>query len=224
MIQPPEAIPAFRAGLKDAQAENRLLASAGLLKAAELRPEIVADLVEALRDPEVQVRANAARALGRIRPLTGSAIEPLVECAANADDGLRLNAALALRLAPPGVASAVFQQLLHDANPRLRLIATGWILDADPSNTEATVVLINALADPAARVRKAALELIATLGPRGAVFLDAVRQRTAVEVEPAVSDLLAELVETLEHPIAGGQQPSSDPIDVANEEQRPARE
>ena len=58
MIQPPEIGPALAAGLKDASGEMRKVASAGLIKAAEIPPEVVPELTDALIDPEVQVRAT----------------------------------------------------------------------------------------------------------------------------------------------------------------------
>jgi HEAT repeat protein len=186
------------------------------MNASSIPEEVIPALVEALRDPEIQVRANAARVLGRLDSLPGSAIEPLIECAAGPEDGLRLNAALALRLAPPSAASPAFTQLLADSNPRIRLIATSCLLDADPTNSQATAVLLAALADPATRFRNAALELIATLGPRGAVFLDPLHQRAAVELEPAVSDYLTQLIDSLEHPLP------EDSTDATNEDRGPA--
>jgi HEAT repeat protein len=211
MIQPPEALLAFRAGLKDAQAENRMVASAGLLMAGEIPPDVIPEVVEALRDPEIQVQANAARVLGRLDHLPRSAIEPLIECAVGLDDGLRLNATLALRLAPPNAVSVVFHQLLTDSNQRIRLIATGYLLDADSTDVQAAAVLVTALADPATRFREAALELVETLGRRGAAFLETLHQRTAVEVDPLVIDLLAQLIENLEPPVAEDQEPASGP-------------
>ena len=66
MIQPPEGAEGFEAGLSDAAAEVRVVASAGWIKAASVPATIGPALVEALRDPEPQVRANAAHALARL--------------------------------------------------------------------------------------------------------------------------------------------------------------
>src|SRR5262249_53700867 len=66
MIQPPEGEAAFLLGLKDAQAEVRKVASAGLVKAPQLTAPVLPYLVEALRDPEAQVRSNAAHVMTRL--------------------------------------------------------------------------------------------------------------------------------------------------------------
>lgn len=65
MIQPPEAADAFSAGLHDAEAVVRKVASAGWQKADAIPESAVPALVEALHDPDLQVRANAAHAIGR---------------------------------------------------------------------------------------------------------------------------------------------------------------
>ena len=60
------------------------------------------------------------------------------------------------------------QRLVADPNSRVRLIAAGSLLSADASNAVAGAVLMEALGDPALRVREAALELVESLGASGA--------------------------------------------------------
>ena len=128
MIQPPEAAEGFEAGLSDAAAEVRVVASAGWIKAASVPPTAGPALVEALRDPEPQVRANAAYALARLEALPPAAVPVLRGSApgkGDPNDGLRLNAVLALRLAPPGEVADLMGHLLADPNVRVRLVAAG---------------------------------------------------------------------------------------------------
>lgn len=206
-IQPPEAAEAFLAGLKSGRPDIRKLAVAGLVKAAELPPSAFPDLVEALRDPEVQVRSNVARILSRLETLPAEAVPGLLECAADPNEGVRINAALALRKAPAGEAKAFFEQQLADPSPRLRLIAAGYLLDADPSNAPATEALAELLSDPSPRLRRSSLELVESLGERGAVVGGELRQRAAVEEDPELSDLLARLLEHL-GPSAADESPT----------------
>lgn len=209
-IQPPETAAALTAGLKDAVGEIRKVASGGWMKAARIPEEVIPALVEALHDPEVQVRANAAHALARLDSLPAEAVPHLIECTADPNDGLRMNAALALREAPPGAVGDVFGHLIEDANSRIRLIAAGFLLVQDPDHAQAASVVVAALADPALRLRKVALEVIASLDPRGAAFLDSLRQQCAREEEPEVREGLARLIERLESATVDEQKPVRD--------------
>ena len=164
-IQPPELATALAAGLKDACAEIRKVASGGWLKAVEPGEPAVAALVAALRDPEVRVRANVAGALARLAELPEAAVPGLLACAAEADEGLRLNAALALRSAAGAEVQEVFHQLLTEDNPRLQLLAAGFLLENDPADRQAAAVVVNVLAAPTFRLGKVALELLAALPP-----------------------------------------------------------
>jgi hypothetical protein len=65
---------------------------------------------------------------------------------------------------------------------------------------------VQALADPALRVRKAALELVESLGPGGAAFLEGLRQSDVLEEEADLRDALARLVERLGS-VAGAEPP-----------------
>ena len=64
------------------------------------------------------------------------------------------------------------QRLVADPNSRVRLIAAGSLLAAESGNTIAGAVLMEALEDPAPRVREAALELLESLGAGGAASSD----------------------------------------------------
>lgn len=198
MIQPPEIGPALAAGLKDASGEIRKFASAGLVKAATIPPEVVPGLTDALRDPEVQVRANAAHALARLDSLPAESVAPLIECASDPRDDLRMNAALALSQAPPARVGATFTQLIEDPNPRIRLIAASFLLSQDPGDATAAAVVTAALEDPTPRVRRAALDLIESVGSKGATWLDALRRQASREEEPGLRETLAGLIERLE--------------------------
>jgi HEAT repeat protein len=176
MIQSPEMVEAFTAGLTDGNGDIRKVASGGWIKAASIPEEAIPLLVVALRDPETQVRANAAHALGRLDSLPAGAIELLVGCTDDSSDGLRINAALALKKAPAGTARATMDRLVEDANLRIRLIAASCLLPEDPSNTKAGAVVVEALSDPSVRIRKAALDLVESLGPVGVAFLEALKK------------------------------------------------
>ena len=208
MIQPPETAQAFAAGLKDACGDIRRVASAGWMNAAAIPEEAIPALVEALRDPEVQVRANAAHALARLDALPAAAIPLLIECTADANDGLRMNAAMALKLAPAGAVVEVMQHLVADPNSRVRLIAASSLLAAEPGNTQAGAVLVEALGDPALRVREAALELVESLGTGGAAFLEVLKERDGLEEEAESRITLTRIIERLEY---RGTTPGQDP-------------
>ena len=152
MIQPPEGVEAFEAGLTDPTAEVRVIASAGWMKAAAVPATAGPALVEALRDPEAQVRANAAHALARLDELPSEAVPALRECASDPNDGIRLNAALALRLAPPAAVADLMDHLLDDPSVRVRLVAAGAVLGADSANARAAAVVLAAADDPSPRV------------------------------------------------------------------------
>jgi HEAT repeat protein len=199
MIQPPEILPAFAAGLKDVNGDIRKVASGGWMKAASIPEEIIPDLVVALRDPETQVRANAAHALARLDALPSEAIPLLVACTADPNDGLRINAALALKVVPPGASGEAMQRLLEDANVRIRLIAASSLLAGGPGDARAGAVLVEALSDPALRVRKAALDLVESLGTGGAAFLEALKERHGAEEEEELREVLAQLIERFEN-------------------------
>jgi HEAT repeat protein len=161
--------------------------------------EAIPALVEALRDPELQVRANAAHALARLDPWPATSFAPLIACTADAHDGLRMNAAMALRLAPAGTVGDAMQHLVADPNSRVRLVAAGFLLAAGLGGAEAGAVLVDALGDPAKRVRTAALELVESLGTGGTAFLEGLKQRDGLEGEADLRDALARLIERLEN-------------------------
>lgn len=195
MIQPAEAADAFSAGLHDAEAVVRKIASAGWRKADDIPESAVPALVEALHDPDLQVRANAAHAIGRMDPVPADAVPLLAECLGESDAGLRLNAALALQAATGRAAADALHPLLQDANPRLRLIAARRELAEDPADTAAAEVIAAAAADPSPNVRQAAEQLIDNLASDAVpTLLEVVRLRRAVQPE---GDELAELEDRL---------------------------
>ncbi|HEV3122199.1 MAG TPA: HEAT repeat domain-containing protein, partial [Isosphaeraceae bacterium] len=198
LIQPPETPEAFVAGLKDACGDIRKVASAGWMNASAISEEAIPALIEALRDPEVQVRANAAHALARLDPLPPDAVPLLIECTADANDGLRMNAALALKLAPASAVGEVMQHLVEDSNSRVRLIAASSLLSVEPGNAKAGAVLLEALEDPAPRVRKAALRLVESLGTDESALVAGLKKRAALENDPAGQADSIDLVEGLE--------------------------
>jgi HEAT repeat protein len=210
LIQPPETAEAFAAGLKDACGDIRVVASAGWMKAAAIPEEAVPTLVEALRDPETQVRANAAHALGRLDDLPAAAVTLLIGCTADSYDGLRMNAAVALKRAPAGAVVEVMLHLVTDPNPRVRLIAAGTLLSAEPDNARARAVVVEALGDPVLRVRKATLELVESLGPGGSGFLDVLKDREGLEGESEFRITLTRVIERLEK--LAGPEPQPQPV------------
>jgi len=134
ILQPDEALPAFVGGLRDADAEVRKMAAAGLQKAGRVPDDGLDTVVEALRDPDIRVRTTVAMVLGRFDPMPASAIPGLSENAADADDGLRLAVAVALRAAGPAAPAAVLEGLLRDATLRVRLAAASALLADDPDH------------------------------------------------------------------------------------------
>ncbi len=195
MIQPPEAAAAFAVGLQDASGDVRRIASAGWMRATAIPEEVIPALIQALSDPESQVRANVAHALSRLDSIPPESIPRLVECAADPSDGLRISAALALKLAPPGDVRAIMEHLVADPNLRVRLLAAGSLLAADPGNSKAAAVVVEALGDPALRLRKAALQLVDSFGENGRAFAEAVRQRQDLEEDAELRQIVARLIE-----------------------------
>jgi hypothetical protein len=139
--------------------------------------------------------------------LPEGAVAGLTECVADPDDAVRVCAARALRRAPPEVAEATFARLLDDPNPRIGLLAAGYLLGAAPGHPEATAVVADALREGPAGVCRAAVELVASLGEQGAAFLDALRDRAAAEPDPGLSDRMGEVIEQLERGAAEGKAP-----------------
>ena len=173
LVQPPQAAGAFAAGLRDPDPKIRVLASAGLMKVAELPEDAVPAVVEALRDPDDQVRANAAHVLGRLDPVPAEAVPDLVENTARAHDGLRVNAATALRRAADPSARDALHRLLADPNPRVRLVAAGSLATPltpptnggpAPLDPEVRAVLAGLLRDPGPRIQSITGEVVRSLG------------------------------------------------------------
>ncbi len=107
-----------------------------------------------------------------------------------------MNAAMALRLAPAGAVLDVMQRLIADPNSRVRLIAAGSLLTAESGNNQAGVVLLEALEDPALRVREAAIELLASLGTECAAFIEGLRGRDGPPAGPGMAPSSGEPLQT----------------------------
>jgi len=89
------------------------------------------------------------------------------------------------------------RRLIGDANSRIRLIAASCLLPIDPGDARAGAVLLEALGDPVPRIRKAALDLVASLGTGGAAFLEGLKERGRLEADAEVRASLAPLLERL---------------------------
>lgn len=195
--QPPEAVVAFASGLRDAEPQIRKLASAGWTKAGAVPEQAIKVLIEALHDPEVQVRANVAYVLGRLDPIPEEAVPLLAECATHSDAGLRRNVAIALQAVPGRAAVSALHTFLDDPNPRLRLIAARRVLAEDAKDRGAIVALAEALVNPASEIRKAAADLVETVGPALEAVLDELQGKLKAETEPVRQGDIAEAVERL---------------------------
>jgi HEAT repeat protein len=203
LIQPPEAAAAFLAGMKDANADIRTIASAGWRKAAEIPDEAIASLIEALRDPEVAVRSNAACALGRLDTLPAEAIPLLLECAEHPSEGLRWYTALALQTAPVKSVRGVLQRLLDDVNVSIRLLAARALLGGRQATEDAVAVVVDALASPLVGYRRAALKLIAAQRAEATAFAKALRERARLEEDEGLRDELQQMVAELDESTDG---------------------
>ena len=144
------------------------------------------------------MRANAARALSAARRPAGGGRRAAVRPRRRPRRRRPAQRGAGPAPAPPGRASAALRRLLADPNPRVRLLAAGSLLAADPADAAATAAVASALGDPAPRLRRAALELVGSLGGRGRCPAGELRRREAEEVDPALSDLLAGLIARLD--------------------------
>ncbi len=161
VLQLPESVGAFVAGLRDDEAEVRKIASAGLLKANQVPDDDVATVIEALRDPETRVRTNAATVIGRMDPIPDQAIPYLIESAVESDDdGLRLAATLALRNADSAVPHDIMRRLLQDKNQRVQLAAAAALLHSDAADALVETIIWTALVDTNWRVREIAIAML----------------------------------------------------------------
>ena len=182
MIQPPEATEAFTVGIKDASTDVRVLASAGWMNAETVPAEAVPALIDGLRDPEVRVRANAANAMARLITIPVEAISLLIDCASDPNDALRRNAAMALKQAPPEAVAEIMEHLTADPNLHVRLTAASSLLSREANDANAGAVLVEALAQPASRVRDKALDVFDTVGTDGALIIEALQKSDGAEV------------------------------------------
>src|SRR5262249_22926318 len=98
-----------------------------------------------------------------------------------------------------------------DPNSRVRLIAAGSVLAEEPGHERAAAVLTGALADPALRLRRAAADFLATLGPRAVPFLGVLRDRAEAETDPELKATLVELAGRAEQGAAEAAAPAPVP-------------
>jgi HEAT repeat protein len=208
LIQPPDAAAAFLAGLKDANADIRRMASAGLRRAQAIPDESMDMVVEALRDPDVAVRTNVACALGRLEPVPEAAVPLLLEATAHPSDGLRLHAAQALQSVPDKHVVATLEGLLADPNMSVRLIAARALLATPPLRPAALTVVEHALAHPAPGFRRAALRLIENRKDDADGLLAALKQQATLETEEALRYDMARLLAGLEDAAARATVPA----------------
>jgi HEAT repeat protein len=199
-IQPPEAMPAFAAGLTDPDPAVRKMASAGLLEAGPVSEDVLPLLHEALKDPENRVKANAAQVLAGQATVPPESVPLLVECTANADDTVRLNAFRALRAASADELATVSERLLEDSNLNVRLEAAGVILAVNPKDEQAAAVVLEALTDAVPKLRQTALELVQSLGTEGTIVRELLVQQAGEEQKEAVVAILVGSGEKSEQP------------------------
>ena len=194
VLQLPESVGAFVAGLRDDEAEVRKIASAGLLKANKVPDDDVATVIEALRDPETRVRTNAATVIGRMEPIPNQAIPYLIESAVESDDdGLRLAATLALRNADSAVPPDIMRRLLQDKNQRVQLAAATALLHTDAADALVETIIWTALVDTNWRVREIVISMLET-HPEA---VEAYRRDLELWVTKESDPLLRERVERL---------------------------
>jgi hypothetical protein len=115
-----------------------------------------------------------------------------------------MNAAMALRSAPAPEVGEVMRHLVADPNLRIRLIAAGAILAVAPEDPIPSAVLMEALAAAASGIRRAALELVESLGTGGAIFLEILKERAGLEEEPELREMLAVLIDQIETSSSSG--------------------
>ena len=68
------------------------------------------------------------------------------------------------------------------------MIAASSLLSAESSDADAGAVLVEALGDPALRVREAAMELFESLGDGGAAILEGLKKRDGLEGGPGIAE------------------------------------
>jgi hypothetical protein len=77
--------------------------------------------------------------------------------------------------------------LVADPNSRVRLIAAGSVLAEESSDSTAGDVLVDALGDPALRLREAAMDLFESLGNGGTAILEGLKQRDGKKGGPGMA-------------------------------------
>jgi HEAT repeat protein len=194
-IQPPEALPAFKAGLTDPDPSIRKMASAGLIEAGRLPEDVFPVLIDALKDPENRVKANAARVLAQQLAIPAEAIPLLLDCTVNLDDTVRLYAFQALKAAAANKHQEVSQRLIHDSSLHVRLEAAHCILSDDPTNHLAAAVVLEALAGSVPTLHTRAVELLLSLGSNASAFRDHLVREAPQEQKGELTAMLAALTD-----------------------------
>jgi HEAT repeat protein len=205
LIQPPEAATAFAAGLRDASADIRRMASAGWRRSRTIPEEAVGGLLEALRDPDVAVRTNVACALSRLETLPDAAVPLLLECLGHESAGLRWHATVALQAVPGRTVAGTLQRLLDDPNMSIRLVAARALLTTPTTRAKALAVVAEALTDLSPGYRRAALRLVEILGPGAAELRAALQQQVDRETEVELRDAIKQVLAGLEPPTVDGE-------------------
>ncbi len=148
-------------------------------------PGAITALVEVLNDEDQEVRLAAARALGEMGPQALAALSVL-------EKRLKLNAAtvsleasiclLAMQKIAPQSALDYLTAALHETDPRIRIQAVrGFCLLKREAKTvvpkTVVPVLVTALEEPDAEVRREAAEVLGEVGPQARAGLPALKKQ-----------------------------------------------
>jgi HEAT repeat protein len=192
-------VPALAEAARDSEVRVRLEAVSTLEMLGLLAAPAVPALVEALEDSNRFVRWTAVRTLGALGAAAGDAWPGLSRVLEDTDLDLRLAAAAALeQLAPdqpehqdPRLLDAL-TRALHSPEAELRVAALQTLRSLRLGAQPAVPAVCEILADPHARVRRAAALTLAALGPsaRATDRLRQMFQDPAPEVRQAAREAL----------------------------------
>jgi hypothetical protein len=90
------------------------------------------------------------------------------------------------------------RHLIEDSNIRIRLIAASVLAIDHPEDAKIATILVEASADPTARLRQAVIELIDSLGSGGCMYWNILKERLKVEREPGLQLSLTDVIERME--------------------------
>ena len=162
------------AALADGEARVRTAAAGGLEGIGPDAKSAAPALVRALDDQAEPVRMMAAYALGAIAPAAKEALPALFAAADSADRPTRQAAVVALgtvlmngRRGPPAERDKVVAELIDataDADAGVRIHALQGLRWVRPPSKPAVAAIVQAMHDPARRVRVSALGALAYLG------------------------------------------------------------